>query len=73
MQTGGIINASRHAVRLRETACETLVQTHAAERLKRAAASHSRPATEALGLLVGDLAPITDVEQSGPITVECDS
>ena len=51
MQTGGIINANRHAVRLREILSLKLMQLND----KRAAASHSRPATEALGLLLGDL------------------
>jgi hypothetical protein len=43
---GGLLNASRHAVRLRELAVETIIQAHAAERLKRAANSHSRPSGE---------------------------
>ena len=55
---GNALNASRHAIRLRELAIETIVQAHAAERLRRAETSHTRPAGELADLKPNGLVDI---------------
>ena len=52
---GGIIGASRHSVRLREIALQSIIETIAKARMVRADATKTRVSGEILGLEVGQL------------------
>ena len=53
--SGGILSASRHAVRLRELARSAILESVAKDRMKQGAASKSRLAGELLGLECGEM------------------